>query len=192
VSSLQHYQSREQRRRHAGSGYYDPCARSAAAELYAEAEARGRWLRLWRWLQRRPQRLRSLEEIESGAVIGRYEMVKPQPVPLDLIVGSGGRPYDFDRAFYPLRTHTRERWVSVADLWYRGVELPPVSLVKVGDDYFVVDGHHRISVARVFGATAIRAHVTVWHVAEARAVVELPAGQLCAALSSQPAPLEER
>jgi hypothetical protein len=66
-----------------------------------------------------------------------------------------------------------------------------VNLVKVGDDYFVIDGHHRISVARVFGAATIAAVVTVWHVAEARAAVEQPAGQLCPALPGQPAPVEE-
>lgn len=191
MSSLQHYHSREQRRRYAGDGHYDPAARSAAVSLYAEAEARGRWLRLWRWLSRRPRRLRSLDEIEPRAVIGRYEQVSAQMVPLDRIVGSAGRPYDFDRAFYPLRPHTRERWVSVADLWYRGVQLPPVSLVKVSDDYFVIDGHHRISVARVFGATTISALVTIYHVAEARAVAQA-AAQLCPALPCQPAPLEER
>jgi hypothetical protein len=190
VSSLQHYHSREQRRRYAGSNYYDPGARSAAVSLYAEAEARGRWLRFWRWLRRRPRHLRSLEAIEPGAVIGRYEQVNAQMVSLDQIVGSGGRPYDFDRAFYPMRTHTRDRWVSVADLWYRGVGLPPVSLVKVGDDYFVIDGHHRISVARVFGAATIAAVVTVWHVAEARAVGQ-PAAQLCPALPGQSGSVEQ-
>lgn len=191
MSSLQHYQSREQRRRHSGAGHYDTGARDAAVSLYAEAEARGRWLRLWRWLRRQPRHLRSLEEIEPATVIGRYELLNAQAVPLDQIVGSGGRPYDFDRAFYPLRTHTRERWVSVADLWYRGVQLPPVRLVKAGDSYFVIDGHHRISVARVFGATAITALVTVYHLAEARAAGQL-AGQLCPALPYQPAPYEER
>lgn len=192
MSSLQHFQNREQRWRNAGAGLYDPAARNAAVSLYAEAEARGRWLRLWRGLRRLPRHLRSLEEIGAATVIGRHEMMKVQAVPIDRIVGSGGRPYDFDRAFYPIRAHTRERWVSVADLWYRGVDLPPVSLVKAGDDYFVVDGHHRISVARVFGATAIAALVTVWHIAEVRAAVGQPARQLCPALPSQPAPLEDR
>jgi hypothetical protein len=123
-------------------------------------------------------------------VIGQHASLGVQMIPIDGIVGSSGRSRDFDRAFYPLRVHTRDRWLSVADLWYRGVTLPPVSLVKVGDDYFVTDGHHRISVARVFGASAIAATVTVWHVAESRAAA-LPAGQLCGALPSQTVPVEE-
>jgi hypothetical protein len=191
VNSLQHYEHRE--RRHfapEGSAYYDSAARSAAFSLYAEAQQRGWWQRLWRWLHRLPRHLRSLEAIDPATVIGRYELVRVQAVPIDQIVGSAGRAYDFDRAFYPLRAHTRDRWISVADLWYRGVGLPPVNLVKVGDEYFVIDGHHRISVARVFGAAAIAAVVTVWHVAEARAVGQ-PATQLCPALPGQSGSVEE-
>jgi hypothetical protein len=42
--------------------------------------------------------------------------------------------------------------------------LPPVSLVQVGDEYFVRDGHHRISVAKAFGQETIEARVAVWEV----------------------------
>jgi hypothetical protein len=46
----------------------------------------------------------------------------------------------------------------------RGVALPPVELIQVGDIYFVRDGHHRISVARAFGQEQVDAEVTVWDV----------------------------
>jgi uncharacterized protein (DUF1015 family) len=36
-----------------------------------------------------------------------------------------------------------------------------VALVRAGDRYFVLDGHHRISVARAMGQTEIDAEVTV-------------------------------
>ena len=39
-----------------------------------------------------------------------------------------------------------------------------ISLFKIGDVYFVRDGHHRISVARALGQTEIDAEVSVWHV----------------------------
>jgi hypothetical protein len=170
VSSLQQYINRERRRCvYETSDYYDAAARGAAADLYAEAQQRGRRLRFWRWLRRLPRRLRALEEIAPATVVGQRASLGVQAVPLNQIVGSSGRAHDFDRAFYPIRVHTRDRWLSIADLWYRGVDLPPVSLVRVGDDYYVLDGHHRISVARVFGASAIAAAVTVWHVAAAPA-----------------------
>ena len=39
------------------------------------------------------------------------------------------------------------------------INLPPVVLYKVGDVYFVVDGHHRVSVAREQGQTFIDAEI---------------------------------
>jgi hypothetical protein len=55
---------------------------------------------------------------------------------------------DFDRAFLPVKDNLGRRWSSIARAYHDGVNLPPVHLYKVGDAYFVVDGHHRISVAR--------------------------------------------
>ncbi len=46
--------------------------------------------------------------------------------------------------------------------------LPPVSLLKVGDAYFVRDGNHRVSVARWLGVEALDAEV-----AELRAAVPI-------------------
>ena len=41
-----------------------------------------------------------------------------------------------------------------------GEYLPPIDVYKLGNLYFVIDGHHRVSVARAQGATEIEAHVT--------------------------------
>lgn len=43
----------------------------------------------------------------------------------------------------------------------RGIQLPPVDLIQVGEHYFVCDGHHRISVAKAQGQVVIEALVTV-------------------------------
>lgn len=43
-----------------------------------------------------------------------------------------------------------------------GVKLPPVALIQVGEVYFVEDGHHRISVAKLWGEHEIEAEVTIW------------------------------
>ncbi|MCB8986520.1 MAG: ParB N-terminal domain-containing protein [Ardenticatenaceae bacterium] len=40
--------------------------------------------------------------------------------------------------------------------------MPPVDLVQVGDTYFVMDGHHRISVAQAMGQDEIEASVITW------------------------------
>jgi hypothetical protein len=44
--------------------------------------------------------------------------------------------------------------------FHRGEQLPPVSLYKVGSFYFVLDGHHRLSVASYHGAEWVDAEVT--------------------------------
>jgi hypothetical protein len=83
-------------------------------------------------------------------------------VPIAQIRGSEGRTGDFDRDFNPIKNHTRQRWLGIAVAREQGKVFPPVSLVQVGDLYFVKDGHHRISVARAFGQEAIEAKVVVW------------------------------
>jgi hypothetical protein len=81
-------------------------------------------------------------------------------VPLDQIVGSVGRGRDFDRRFRPTSGRSRGRWEQIATAARRGESFPPVDLVKVGELYFVRDGHHRVSVARALGRTDIDAQVT--------------------------------
>jgi len=76
------------------------------------------------------------------------------------IVGSVGRRKDFDRRFMPLRASAGERWKRVDLAFYQDKMLPPVSLYKMGDDYFVEDGNHRVSVARYHGVPAVEANVT--------------------------------
>jgi len=85
-----------------------------------------------------------------------------KPVSIDKICGSMGRCTDFDNRFHPLSDRIRDRWVCIATARLQNVPLPPVSLIKIRDYYFVEDGHHRISVARALGETAIDAEITVW------------------------------
>jgi hypothetical protein len=76
------------------------------------------------------------------------------------IGGSMGRCSEFDGDFMPTRASVEERWKCIDRAFYRGEVLPPVSLYKVGSFYFVLDGHHRLSVARYHGVEWIDAHVT--------------------------------
>src|SRR5688572_17523116 len=74
-----------------------------------------------------------------------------QTVPIYRIKGSEGRSDDFDCDFNPTHPRTRYRWLSIAVAFACGNTLPLVELIQLGEDYFVRDGHHRISVARAFG-----------------------------------------
>ncbi len=81
-------------------------------------------------------------------------------VEVNKIVGSVGRRRDFDRSFMPLRADVGERWKRMDLAYLRAEDLPPVSLYKLGDAYFVLDGNHRVSVARYHGTPTLEAVVT--------------------------------
>ena len=81
-------------------------------------------------------------------------------VPVARIRVSVGRCSEFDRTFMPAKVSVEERWKRIDRAFHRGEELPPVSLYKVGGFYFVLDGHHRVSVASYHGVEWIDAEVT--------------------------------
>jgi len=82
-----------------------------------------------------------------------------QQIPLDAIVGSVGRYTDFTRTFLPRRDDDQERWARVKAAMEEGLGLPPIDVYKVGEAYFVVDGNHRVSIARQEKFTSIQANV---------------------------------
>ena len=83
-----------------------------------------------------------------------------QHIPLDAIVGSVGRYTDFTRTFLPRSDKDQQRWASVKTAFMEsGASLPPIEVYKVGEAYFVVDGNHRVSIARQEGLVSIEAHV---------------------------------
>lgn len=82
-----------------------------------------------------------------------------QEVSLDRIVGSLGREREFTRGFFPREEALRERWQELKELAEGSRGFPPVELYYVNDVYFVVDGHHRVSVAKSLGSQTIEARV---------------------------------
>jgi hypothetical protein len=83
-----------------------------------------------------------------------------QVVSLDAIVGTVDRGRDFDRRFRPTSRRVRSRWEQIATAMRRGEAMPPVDLLRIGEIYFVRDGHHRVSVSRALGREDIDAYVT--------------------------------
>jgi hypothetical protein len=76
------------------------------------------------------------------------------------VVGSVSRCSEFDGAFLPLGEGARTKWERVDRAFHRGEEFPPVSLYKIGDAYFALDGNHRVSVYRYQGVEFTDAEVT--------------------------------
>jgi hypothetical protein len=115
--------------------------------------------RLWATLSGQPSTLLSYDEIKEKLHIGGpiYRGVKT--VRVDQIAGSLNRYHEFDRVFLPASANLEQRWTNVNRAFYEEISLPPVVLYKVGEVYFVVDGHHRVSVARKQGQLYIEAEV---------------------------------
>jgi hypothetical protein len=80
-------------------------------------------------------------------------------IEIEQIVGSVDRYKDFDHYFLPRVGLPLERWVRVRQAKIEGIELPAISAYKIGDIYFVKDGHHRVSVARDEGQSFIEAEI---------------------------------
>jgi hypothetical protein len=81
-----------------------------------------------------------------------------QNIPTEKIIGTVSRMDDFDKEFRPLKKHLRQRWVNMFIL-HESDGWGPIIVHKVGDGYFVEDGHHRVSVAKAKGMLFIEADV---------------------------------
>jgi hypothetical protein len=115
--------------------------------------------RVRRLLGGQPTALLSYDEVKEKLRIGGPIYRGVHVVPLEKIAGSLNRYNQFDRAFMPLEDRVGNRWQNIDRAFYQDVSLPPVVLYKVGEVYFVVDGHHRVSVAREQGQEFIDAEV---------------------------------
>jgi hypothetical protein len=131
--------------------------RSAAINAFQHFRQRGQLSALWAKLN---GTYPFLEEFDCYAIRlqegRRYLGV--QAIPVQAITGSLGRGRDFDHKFRPLKKHLRDRWAGVylrsdVDSW------PPILVNKVGEAYFVEDGHHRVSVANYLVMAYVQAEV---------------------------------
>jgi len=103
--------------------------------------------------------LLSYDDVKEKLRIGGPIYRGMKTVRVDQIAGSLNRYHEFDRAFLPKEDQLVGRWTKVDRAFYQDIHLPPVVLYKVGQVYFVVDGHHRVSVAREQGQEYIEAEV---------------------------------
>jgi hypothetical protein len=126
---------------------------------YSTARAKALFNSVLARLAGRPNRLLSFDQVKGKLHLRGSVYRGVQSVPVKSIVGSVDRYRDFDRAFLPAQAYTADRWKSINRAFYRAEELPPVKLYKVGDAYFVLDGHHRVSVAREHDVEYIDAEV---------------------------------
>jgi hypothetical protein len=104
-------------------------------------------------------RLLSFDDVRRELVADNRLYRGTKVVEVEEIVGSVGRWRDFDRSFLPARASMGQRWKRIDRAFHRAEDLPPVELYEIGDAYFVVDGHHRVSVARYHDVPTVEAAV---------------------------------
>ncbi len=120
---------------------------------------KGFFKRLLGTLYNHRNRLIPFREIREIIGAGAEHHAGIQTVDISKVIGSENRFEDFDRAFLPLNKANKAKWINVNTSLNPAGSWPLVSLYKVGDYYFVQDGHHRISVARNAGQRFIDAEV---------------------------------
>lgn len=129
-----------------------------AIRKYDRALRQAFWRKLRRRLGNGCNDLVPMARLLEQVQITRQRNLGMQQVPLERIVGSG-RTRDFDLAFNPKRREPDGRWLQIAQANLNGVALPPPRLLKIDRSYFVVDGNHRVSVARARGQRFIEGQV---------------------------------
>lgn len=132
---------------HSAMEDFKTARRKAVLENLA-AQLTGRSVRMLEYDKVRSQ-LRGLETARSEL----------RDIPLDSIVGTVGRYNDFTRKLLPLNSADRYRWARVRRAVESPEGVPPIDVYQIGSAYFILDGHHRASIARELGATHIQAHV---------------------------------
>lgn len=130
-----------------------------AVDDFGKARFKEKILSILNLLSPEKQQLLSLYDIKSLVKPKNESYKGMKVVPVKDIVGSEGRYRDFNKAFLPRKEHLRNRWISIDKAHITDVILPPIKLYKIGDLYFVRDGNHRVSVAKMQKVYAIDAEV---------------------------------
>jgi hypothetical protein len=148
-----------------------------ARDDFERARRRARWARLAGWLRGQSSSCNRLAVLAQTAMVaagfgsaagrgrggprtGRVGPMTQTSVPIDCIIGSVEPTLSFDRRFRPTSQLPRTRFERIAAEVRSGRGMEPVDLYQHGDDYYVLDGHHRIAVARALGERSVWATVT--------------------------------
>jgi hypothetical protein len=148
-------------------------ARQDARDDFDRARRRASWAQLTGWLHGcRSHRLPVLGEVmttgPAGPAVRRLEYEHAGAsgraggtlVPIDQIVGTVEPTRFFDRRFRPTSQVPRARFEWIDGEMRSGRGMDPVDLYRCGGQYYVLDGRHRIAVARALGERSILANVT--------------------------------
>jgi hypothetical protein len=148
-----------------------PGGRALAAQEFHRARRQAAVESILARITGRPADLLSYDEVSSLLRVTGQSSLGVQQIPVAAIVGSVGRYHDFSRTFLPRLEDDEQRWVSVRAAARFVGDLPPIEVYRLGEAYFVLDGNHRVSIARQQNVDFIDAYVT-----DIRTRVPLPPG----------------
>jgi hypothetical protein len=135
-----------------------------AQTAFSREQRRRRRQRAIGWLTRRSgrsRRLRPLDQVLGATPPRARRATGLEAIPLASIVGTAesAKARTFDGRFRPVPS-SRRRWEGLWIAGRRGAALPPISVYRLDGEHFVLDGHHRVSVANALGMASIDAEVT--------------------------------
>ena len=131
----------------------------AALQDFRRARRQASLEHVFSFLKGRSNELLSYEDVRKKLKVTGMSAGKLEEIPLNAIVGSVGRYKDFTRNFLPRSDSDQRRWAKVKSIATGMEGLPPIEVYQIGEVYFVLDGNHRVSVARQLGAKYIEAYV---------------------------------
>jgi hypothetical protein len=132
-------------------------ARSYLSDRFSALQTRALGGLLWAKLTGQNTKLAMFPE-QAPRKSPNRKFIGMRDIPIEQIVGTLNRQSDFDHKFRPLKSYLRDRWVNVY-LTLENSGWAPILVHKVGDQYYVEDGHHRVSVARLLKMTFIQAKI---------------------------------
>ncbi len=126
---------------------------------FERARRKADWKRVFHFLTGKPSLLLPFDLVRTQVVVKSVSYEGIQEIDLDRVVGSVNRYQEFDREFLPRKAESGDRWSKVRQVFDSTAGFPPIKVYQVGEAFFVVDGNHRVSVARQLGMTSIEAEV---------------------------------
>jgi hypothetical protein len=128
-----------------------------ASDSFSHAYRRAKWRTFKAKVWKRSAELLQLREANYLVKSATKELYE---IPLQQIVGSVGRQRDFTKGFLPRHRGLEQRWTNIWQLVHAFEGVPPIEVYEVNGQYFVLDCHHRVSVARQLGMTSLEGYVT--------------------------------
>lgn len=109
-----------------------------------------------------PSTLLPLDDVQGRLQLFQQSYVGVRAIRVDQIIGSVDKSQDFDDKFRPRTDRVKRRWEQVERAFPRG-DFPPIEVYQIDKTFYVIDGHHRVGIAKARGIEFIDADITELH-----------------------------